>query len=158
MLLYKISLLEESGFFEKALQQLRKNKLKIVDKLAYKEQEVSLLVNLGHVEEGEKLYQALLSLNPDNYRYYEGLQKCVGLYSENGHFSPEEIDQLDALYKTLGQQYKWFSAVKRIPLDFLQGDKFREAADNYIRPLLTKGVPSLFSDLSSLYNQPGKTF
>ena len=27
---------------------------------------------------------------------------------------------------------------QRIPLDFLQGDKFREAADNYIRPLLTK--------------------
>jgi len=45
-------------------------------------------------------------------RYYEGLQKCVGLYSENGHFSPDEIDQLDALYKTLEQQYKWSSAVK----------------------------------------------
>ena len=28
--------------------------------------------------------------------------------------------------------------IQRIPLDFLQGDKFREAADNYIRPLLTK--------------------
>ena len=27
---------------------------------------------------------------------------------------------------------------QRIPLDFLQGDKFHEAADNYIRPLLTK--------------------
>lgn len=27
---------------------------------------------------------------------------------------------------------------QRIPLDFLTGDKFREAADNYMRPLLTK--------------------
>ncbi|QHO08830.1 uncharacterized protein DS421_14g476110 [Arachis hypogaea] len=44
----------------------------------------------------------------------------------------------------------------RIPLDFLQGGKFRAAVDNYIRPPLTKGVPSLFSDLSSLYNHPGK--
>ncbi|KOM44552.1 hypothetical protein LR48_Vigan05g215700 [Vigna angularis] len=156
MLLYKISLLEECELFQKALEELQKKELKIVDKLAYKEQEVSLLVKLGHLEEGEKLYRALLSMNPDNYRYYEGLQKCVGLYSENGHFSPDEIDQLDALYKTLEQQYKWSSAVKRIPLDFLQGDKFREAAHSYIRPLLTKGVPSLFSDLSSLYNQPRK--
>ncbi|KAL2332403.1 hypothetical protein Fmac_019984 [Flemingia macrophylla] len=154
--LFDISLLEECKYFEKALEELQKKELKIVDKLAYKEQEVSLLVKLGRLEEGEKLYQALLSMNPDNYRYYEGLQKCVGLYSENGHFSPDDIDRLDALYKTLGQQYKWSSAVKRIPLDFLQGDKFREAADSYIRPLLTKGVPSLFSDLSSLYNQPGK--
>ncbi|KAG4945020.1 hypothetical protein AAZX31_15G012600 [Glycine max] len=156
MLLYKISLLEECGFFQKALEELQKKELKIVDKLAYKEQEVSLLVKLAHLEEGEKLYRKLLSMNPDNYRYYEGLQKCVGLYSENGHYSLDEIDQLDALYRTLGQQYKWSSAVKRIPLDFLQGDKFQEAANNYIRPLLTKGIPSLFSDLSSLYNQPGK--
>ncbi|KAK7294152.1 hypothetical protein RJT34_17035 [Clitoria ternatea] len=156
MLLYKISLLEECGLFERALDELRQKEPKIVDKLAYKEEEVSLLVKLGHLEEAETLYQALLSMNPDNYRYYEGLQKCVGLYSKDGRYSPDQIDQLDSLYKTLAQQYKWSSAVKRIPLDFLQGDKFREAADNYIRPLLTKGVPSLFSDLSSLYNHPGK--
>lgn len=40
-----------------------------VDKLSYKEQEVSLLVKLGHLEEGEKLYKTLLAINPDNYRY-----------------------------------------------------------------------------------------
>ncbi|KAF1859666.1 hypothetical protein Lal_00010250 [Lupinus albus] len=156
MLLYKISLLEECGFLEKALEELHKKELEIVDKLEYKEQEVSLLVKLGRFEEGGKLYQSLLSMNPDNYRYYEGLQKCVGLYSENGHFSPDEIDRLDALYKALREQFKWSSAVKRIPLDFLQDDRFKEAADSYIRTFLTKGVPSLFSDLSSLYNHPGK--
>ncbi|KAF1865787.1 hypothetical protein Lal_00021788 [Lupinus albus] len=156
MLLYKISLLEECGFLERALEELHKKESNIIDKVSYKEQEVSLLVKLGRLEEGESLYRALLSMNPDNYRYYEGLQKCVGLYSENGHFSPDEIDRLDSLYRTLGQQYRRSSAVKRIPLDFLQGDKFREAAGSYIRPLLTKGVPSLFSDLSSLYNHPGK--
>ncbi|XP_019448115.1 PREDICTED: N-alpha-acetyltransferase 15, NatA auxiliary subunit-like isoform X1 [Lupinus angustifolius] len=156
MLLYKISLLEECGFLERALEELHKKELEIVDKLEYKEQEVSLLVKLGRFEEGEKLYRSLLSMNPDNYRYYEGLQKCVGLYSENGHFSPDEIDRLDALYKALREQFKWSSAVKRIPLDFLQDDRFKEAADSYIRTFLTKGVPSLFSDLSSLYNHPGK--
>lgn len=156
MLLYKVSLLEESSLVERALEELRKKQTKIVDKLAIKEQEVSLLVKLGQLEEGEKLYRVLLSMNPDNYRYYDGLQKCLGLFSENGKYSSDEIDRLDALYKSLGQQHRWSSAVKRIPLDFLQGEKFREAADNYIRPLLTKGVPSLFSDLSSLYDQPGK--
>jgi len=39
-----------------------------VDKHVYKEQEVSLLEKLGHIEEGEALYQALLSMNLDNYR------------------------------------------------------------------------------------------
>ncbi|XP_012445783.1 N-terminal acetyltransferase A complex auxiliary subunit NAA15 isoform X2 [Gossypium raimondii] len=156
MLLYKISLLEECGFLERALEELHKKEPKIVDKLTSKEQEVSLLVKLGRLEEGANHYRALLAMNPDNYRYYEGLQKCFGLYSENGKYSSDEIDLLDALYKSLAEQFTWSSAVKRIPLDFLQGDKFCAAAANYIKPLLTKGVPSLFSDLSPLYDQPGK--
>ncbi|PPS07049.1 hypothetical protein GOBAR_AA13594 [Gossypium barbadense] len=156
MLLYKISLLEECGFHERALEELHKKEPKIVDRLTYKEQEVSLLVKLGRLEEGANIYKALLTLNPDNYRYYEGLQKCFDLYSENGKYSSDEIDRLDALYKSLAQQYTWSSAVRRIPLDFLQGDKFREAAVSYIQPLLIKGVPSLFSDLSPLYNHYGK--
>nr|XP_043623547.1 N-terminal acetyltransferase A complex auxiliary subunit NAA15-like [Erigeron canadensis] len=156
MLLYKISLLEECGLLEKALKELRRKEFKIVDKLSYKEEEVSLLVKLNCLEEGEKLYRVLLTMNPDNYKYYEGLQKCVGLHSETGQYSPEEIDKLDTLYKSLGEQYTWSSAVKRIPLDFLDAQKFWDAADNYVRPLLTKGVPSLFSDLSPLYEHAGK--
>ncbi|KAI9104199.1 hypothetical protein K1719_023035 [Acacia pycnantha] len=64
----RISLLEKSGLLERALEELHKKESKIVDKLAYKEQEVSLLVKLGHLGEGEKLYRILLSMNPDNYR------------------------------------------------------------------------------------------
>ncbi|KAM7480418.1 hypothetical protein LguiA_028631 [Lonicera macranthoides] len=156
MLLYKISLLEECGLLGRALEELHKKEYKIVDRLSYKEQEVSLLVKLGRLDDGENLYRVLLSMNPDNYRYYEGLQKCVGLYSESGQYSSEESDQLEGLYKSLGQLYSKSSAVKRIPLDFLNAEKFQVAADSYIRPLLTKGVPSLFSDLSPLYDHPGK--
>uniref|UniRef100_A0A7N0VK31 Uncharacterized protein n=2 Tax=Kalanchoe fedtschenkoi TaxID=63787 RepID=A0A7N0VK31_KALFE len=156
LMLYKVSLLEECGVFERALEELHKKESKIVDKLSFKEQEASLLMKLGRLDEVEKSYRGLLSVNPDNYRYYEGLQRALGLYSENHNYSLDEIERLDFLYKSLAQQYDWSSAVKRIPLDFLQGERFLEAADNYIRPLLTKGVPSLFSDLSSLYDQPGK--
>ncbi|ONK76623.1 uncharacterized protein A4U43_C03F30260 [Asparagus officinalis] len=156
MLLYKISLLEECGLLDRALEEMYKKEAKIVDKLAFKEQMASILVNLGRLDEGEKIYRALLLMNSDNYEYLRGLQKCLGLYSEKGQYTSDEIDRLDALYKSLREQYSWSSAVKRIPLDFLQGEKFQEAAENYIRPLLTKGVPSLFSDLSPLYDHPGK--
>ncbi|XP_022745253.1 N-terminal acetyltransferase A complex auxiliary subunit NAA15-like isoform X1 [Durio zibethinus] len=74
-----------------------------VDKLTYKEQEVSLLVKLGCLEEGANIYKALLTMNPDNYRYYEGLQKCFGLYSENAKYPSDEFDRLDALHKSLSQ-------------------------------------------------------
>ncbi|CAA7403072.1 unnamed protein product [Spirodela intermedia] len=156
MLLYKISLLEECGFLDRALEEMYKKEAKIVDKLAFKEQMVSVMVKLGRLDEGEKLYRSLLFMNPDNYRYYVGLQKCLGLYSERNHYMPDEIDRLDDLYKSLRERYNWSSAVKRIPLDFLQGERFREAASCYVRPLLTKGVPSLFSDLSPLYDIPDK--
>lgn len=46
------------------------------------------------------------------FRYYEGLQQCLGLYSENGQYSSDEVDQLDALYQSLSKQYKWSSAAK----------------------------------------------
>ncbi|KAG1367624.1 N-terminal acetyltransferase A complex auxiliary subunit NAA15 [Cocos nucifera] len=112
MLLYKISLLEERGLLEKALEEMEKKEAKIVDKLAYKEQMASILVKLGFLEEGEKIYRSLLFMNSDNYRYFIGLQKCLGLYSENGQYTSDEIERLDALYKSLKEQYSWSSAVK----------------------------------------------
>ncbi|KAI0487862.1 hypothetical protein KFK09_027685 [Dendrobium nobile] len=156
MLLYKVSLLEECGLLDRALEEMYKKEAKIVDKLAFKEQLVSILDKLDRVEDGEKLYRSLLLMNPDNYRYFVGLQKCLGLYSEIGQYTTEAINQLDVLYKSLAEQYSWSYAAKRIPLDFLEGEKFHHAADNYVRPLLTKGVPSLFSDLSPLYDHCGK--
>ena len=33
-----------------------------------------------------------------------------------------------------------------------QGDAFKAAADRYVRPYLSKGIPSLFMDLRPLYS------
>jgi hypothetical protein len=38
----------------------------------------------------------------------------------------------------------------------LEGSTFELAVRSYIRPFLTKGVPSLFSDLRPLYDHPDK--
>uniref|UniRef100_A0A0D6R3U3 Uncharacterized protein n=1 Tax=Araucaria cunninghamii TaxID=56994 RepID=A0A0D6R3U3_ARACU len=156
MLLYKVSLLDECGDPKKALEELNKKATKIVDKLALKDQHAALLLKLGCFEEAETIYQSLLAANSDNYRYYEGLQKCLGLLLESGKHSPEHVDKLDSLYKSLQDKYPWSAAAKRIPLDFLENDDFRNAVDSYIKPLLRKGVPSLFSDLRPLYGYPGK--
>ncbi|CAM0881720.1 unnamed protein product [Alopecurus aequalis] len=156
MLLYKISLLEECGMLDRALEEMHKMESKIVDKLSFREQMACILLKLGRFEEAEKIYRSLLLMNPDNYKYFIAVQKCLGLYSENGQYSADDVERLSALYKSLKEEYNWSSAVKRIPLDFLEGEKFQEAADSYVRPLLTKGVPSLFSDLSPLYEHPGK--
>ncbi|TVU35938.1 hypothetical protein EJB05_17845 [Eragrostis curvula] len=156
MLLYKISLFEECGMLDRALEEMQKKESKIVDKLSFKEQMASILFKLGRFDESERIYRSLLFMNPDNYKYFIAVQKCLGLYSDNGQYSADDVERLSALYESLKKDYAWSSAVKRIPLDFLEGEKFQEAADNYVRPLLTKGVPSLFSDLSPLYEHPGK--
>ncbi|KAH9296041.1 hypothetical protein KI387_039629, partial [Taxus chinensis] len=156
MLLYKISLLDECEDPGRALEELNKKATKIVDKLAFKEQCAILLLKLGRSEDAESTYRSLLAANSDNYRYYEGLQNCLGLSQESGKYSPENVNKLSSLYMSLREQYPWSSAAKRIPLDFLVHDDFRNAVDVYVRPLLSKGVPSLFSDLRSLYDHPGK--
>lgn len=48
----------------------------------------------------------------DLYRYYEGLHKCLGLHSENTQYSSSEVEQLEALYKSLVLEYSWSSAAK----------------------------------------------
>jgi len=106
--------------------------------------------------EAEATYRSLLAANSENYRYHEALQKCLGLSVEGGKHSPEHVDQLTSLYKSLQEEYLWSAAAKRIPLDFLENEDFRKAAYSYIRPFLTKGVPSLFLDLHPLYDHLGK--
>ncbi|KAL3676814.1 hypothetical protein R1sor_026762 [Riccia sorocarpa] len=157
MLLYKVTLLEESGAPEKALAELNSKESKIVDKVGLKELRASLLVTLNRLGEAEEVYRYLLDMNPDNYGYYEGLQKCLGLSLQGTDgYSPEQVDKLVELYTSLQTQYPKSSAAKRIPLDFLQGSQFVEAVKTYIEFFLSKGVPSLFSDILPLYDQRGK--
>ncbi|KAH7283085.1 hypothetical protein KP509_35G060100 [Ceratopteris richardii] len=156
MLLYKISLLEEAGDLEKALEELNNKLVKIVDKLGAKEIQASLLLKLHRYKEAEKSYVNLLEINSENHRYHEGLKKSLGISVENGTEGVDTVTKLTDLYSDLQRKYPKSVAMKRIPLDFLEIGSFRSAVDEYMRPLLRKGVPSLFSDLKSLYSQPGK--
>lgn len=56
--------------------------------------------------------QALTLLALLAVSYYEGLQKCAGLYRADGQYSSDEIVQLISLYGSLGEQFAWSSAVK----------------------------------------------
>eukprot|EP00252_Welwitschia_mirabilis_P024175 TRINITY_DN7068_c0_g2_i1.p1 TRINITY_DN7068_c0_g2~~TRINITY_DN7068_c0_g2_i1.p1 ORF type:complete len:915 (+),score=223.86 TRINITY_DN7068_c0_g2_i1:244-2988(+) len=156
MLLYKISLFDECRHSERALEELTKKGNKIVDKLALKEQLASLYIKLGRFKEAEATYHSLLAANSENYRFHEGLQQCLGILSEKKEHSPEEIEKLSLLYKSLKEKFPWCAAAKRIPLDFLEGTEFRREAESYIRAFLSKGVPSLFSDLRPLYENEEK--
>jgi peptide alpha-N-acetyltransferase len=156
MLLYKATVLEEAGEPEKALEELAKKEVKIVDKLGLREHRASLSLQTNRVAQAEEIYRKLLDINPDNYYYYEGLQKCLGLLPKGKVYTSEQVTKLVELYNDLRSKYPRSAAAKRIPLDFLEEDAFKTAVSLYIRPFLKKGVPSLFTDLRPLYSHPGK--
>lgn len=156
MLLYKATVLEEAGQPEKALEELAKKEGKIVDKLGLREHRASLYLKTNRLAEAEEIYRKLLDVNPDNYHYYEGLQKCLGLTPDGKVYTSEQVEKLVELYDGLRVKYPRSAAAKRIPLDFLEGDAFKAAVSLYVRPFLKKGVPSLFTDLRPLYSHPEK--
>lgn len=157
LVLYKVLILEEAKRFQEALRELEINASKILDKLSMREQRASLLLKLGRPAESEKIYWELLGINPDNYRYYQGLQACLGLKPDSdGRYGTHLIEPLLVLFKKLQTKFPKSSAAKRIPLDFLVGSDFEVALDTYVRPFLRKGIPSLFSDLKPLYQNPDK--
>lgn len=62
-----------------------------------------------------------------------------------------KIQSLTSLYEELAKDYPKCLAVRRIPLEFLQGEAFERALEAYIIPDIRRGVPSLFIGLKSLY-------
>lgn len=147
--LYKITIIAEMGDVSRALEELEKVKKTNLDKTAVMEMRAQYLLKLGRKEEAEKAYRALLDRNAEYRAYYDGLEQAM------------ELDQTDKqarkeLYASFAQTSERLDAARRIPLDFLDGDDFRETADHYLRRMLKKGVPSTFNNVKALYADSAK--
>ncbi|KAJ5814977.1 hypothetical protein N7474_006754 [Penicillium riverlandense] len=147
--LYKNTIIAESGNLEKALEHLEEVGYRCTDVLAVMEMKADYLLRLNRKAEAEAAYTALLERNPENSIYYNGLIKAKGI-SEDDHKA------LKALYDEWVEKYPRGDAARRIPLDFLQGEEFKQAADAYMQRMLKKGVPSLFANIKHLYTNPTK--
>ena len=93
-----------------------------------------------------KAWEKLVERNSENRDYLFGLEKARAV---------SEGDR-KKFWEDLALQYLRATAIKLIPLEFLEGDDFRIAVDKYLRAFLTKGVPSTFVSLKSLYTNPEK--
>ena len=147
--LYKNTIIAESGDYEKALEHLEAVGKKSPDNLAFMEMKADYLLRLYRRSEAEAAYAALLDGNPENSHYYDGLIKSKGL--EGG-----EKDALKEVYEGLAKKHVRSDLPRRRPLDLLEGDDFREAADAYLQRMLRKGVPSTFANIKHLYTNATK--
>lgn len=151
--LYKNMIIAESGDTQRALEHLESISKLALDKLCVKESKAKYLLLLNRWEEAEQTYMTLLHRNPDNRSYYTALEQC---WAKGEDVQGTARSQFKEKYDELAEQYPKADAPKRVPLDFLEGDEFKTAADVYVTRLLQRGVPSTFANIKALYRDPLK--
>lgn len=147
--LYKNKIIAEMGETERALEHLDAIPKNNLDRTAVMEMRGQYLLELGRMKEAEEVYRALLNRNAEYRAYYTGLQNALGL-------TTTDVKPLQLLYEEIASKNPRGDAARRIPLDFLEGDDFREAADRYLQHMLHKGIPSTFANVKALYTDSAK--
>lgn len=171
--LYANQLIEESGDLARALAHLDESKPMILDTLVWRQKKAELLLRLERFDDALALFDELLAINFDNYEYHRGVQ-CA-LMQRSDLFDPSVktlpaarvnfatapngqamADALVAFYASKKSVDPRSVACLRLPLDFTSGAAFKTHADALMKQQLTKGVPSLGSDLKTLYADKAK--
>ncbi|KAJ2918957.1 hypothetical protein MD484_g1411, partial [Candolleomyces efflorescens] len=151
-LLFYIRILEELGDYTEALTVLNTNSKSraIVDQTAISETRARLLSKLESPE-AEEAWHTLLERNPDCYTYYTGYLSSKGLPDLSAP-NPSAL----SVVTSLSTEFPRAAAPKRLALTLSSGEEFKALAEPYITTGLSKGIPSLFSDLKSLYRDAEK--
>ncbi|SPO20253.1 related to n-terminal acetyltransferase 1 [Ustilago trichophora] len=150
VLMYHASILEEQQKFQESLDLIENFSERIVDLRGKQEAQARCLAGLGKKDEAETLWRQLIKSNPENKRYFAGLLNLLGITESSDHAQAVEV------FKGLQADHPKSSAAKRLALIHASGEEFKTQATAYVKSALIKGVPSLFSDLKSLYQDPAK--
>ncbi|KAJ2902689.1 hypothetical protein MKZ38_000274 [Zalerion maritima] len=148
-IMYKNDLISEQGDTQRALDHLEKNGKKNLDHLTVMERRAKYLFQLGRKDDAVKAYKALLDRNADHSVYYDELMKVLDIPGEDEAAKKAVFDEY-------AEKFPRCDAAKRLPLDFLTGNTFREQAKHYLTHMLNKGVPSTFANLKHLYSDDFK--
>lgn len=102
----------------------------------------------------EELFKSLISRNEEEQTYLHGWLTSKGVHT----IAKSDEDRARAIeaFGYLQSTFPSSRAVKRLALVYVQGDSFKEQAKTYIGAALQKGVPSIFSDVKSLYGDDEK--
>ncbi|RKP26093.1 NMDA receptor-regulated protein 1-domain-containing protein, partial [Syncephalis pseudoplumigaleata] len=139
LLMYRNMTIEEKGDLEGALADLKAIQPRVCDVIGVLEKRANLLRKLNRLDEAKEVYRRLIDENADSRAYIESYLACSG------------IDQGGWACDQLAAQYPRSHLLKRLPLDYLHDDAFRQRIDVYFKSMLRKGVPSLFANIKSLY-------
>lgn len=93
---------------------------------------------------------SLVETNPDRLEYIKSyaITQNVNIISPKNPLEKEKALQFLA---DLAKKYPRSHILKRTPLQITEGDAFKDRVDEYLKPMLRKGVPSLFVALKSIF-------
>ncbi|KRX99531.1 N-alpha-acetyltransferase 16, NatA auxiliary subunit, partial [Trichinella pseudospiralis] len=120
-LLYQNMVYREAGKFEIALYHLESNKDHIYDRRSYLELKGELLMKLGRNLEASHVYHQLLARNEDNLDYYNLLEECLNLKTDDDVQDMEAVRRRLYLYDEVIKCYPNALAPHRLSLSFLPG-------------------------------------
>ncbi|RFU35927.1 hypothetical protein B7463_g393, partial [Scytalidium lignicola] len=148
-IMYKNSLIAERGDIQRALDHLESAGKHNLDRLAVMELRATYLLQLNRRDEAVKEYRALLDRNSEYKFYYDALIEAMDI-------DPSDHKARKSVYDEYAEKYPRCDAARRLPLDFQEGNDFKDAAEKYVNRMLDKGVPSTFANLKHLYSNPSK--
>lgn len=140
-------MIQESGDLEKALKHLEEHQGQILDKIVVQETMGSLSLKLKKFDKAITIFMDLIRRNPDNTEYFKHYLQAKQINDADGTIK---------FYNEMAKEYSSSLCVLRLPLDVAHGNVFTELISEYLKKNLRKGVPPLFVNIRSLYNDPSK--
>ncbi|KAI6158062.1 NMDA receptor-regulated protein 1-domain-containing protein [Pisolithus tinctorius] len=166
-ILFHVRVLEDLGDLQAALALLdKKSKDRyVVDRTAIHTFRARILSKLKNSNtespqaaewdtRAESEWRALLDLNSECTDYYHAVLANQGI--DLGSLDDDSRTQALGLLSEFSAHSPKAYAPRRLALTVAEGDKFKELVKPYIEAGLSKGIPSLFSDLKKLYADPFK--
>ncbi|XP_053162837.1 N-alpha-acetyltransferase 16, NatA auxiliary subunit isoform X2 [Hemicordylus capensis] len=142
LILYQNQVMREADLFQESLEHIETYERQICDKLMIEEIRGEMLLKLGRLKEASEVYKELIDRNAENWYYYEGLERAL---------LPHSLEERLQIYEEVSKRHPRAVSPRRLPLNFVTGEKFRELMDKFLRVNFSKGCPPLFTTLKSLY-------
>ncbi|OMJ19894.1 N-alpha-acetyltransferase 16, NatA auxiliary subunit [Smittium culicis] len=168
--LYKSKLLMLAGENQEAKEFLSSVSDKVLDKPSLQSFKAQVNLSLDHNDEAKTIYLDLLSTNCDNLEYIAGYlasisaikefnPSCISLQHLIDLSNSTEFDSEKATQSIIELQSSFpdSNTLRILPLFFCSVDQFEPLASDYLKSMISRGVPSLFTSLKPLYLNGFKT-
>ncbi|XP_069496629.1 N-alpha-acetyltransferase 16, NatA auxiliary subunit isoform X6 [Ambystoma mexicanum] len=147
LILYQNQVMREADLFQESLDHIEAFEKQIGDKLVVEEIKGEVFLKLGRLKEAATVYRELINRNSENWIYYKGLEKTL---------QPCSLEDMLRIYEEVGKKHPRAVSPRRLPLNIVTGNQFRELMDKFLRVHFSKGCPPLFTTLKSLYSNAEK--